>query len=126
LHWRFGLSCHSRILRVIFHEVEIFPTHQKIGHFGSIRRTGCTSTLRWLSLGSHPSHRTTPEGKCRPGTPRTRRRTPPPSTRSHRSPPTKDSVQASVCRWSDAASPNLFCPCPWLDGREDNHWVVDG
>jgi hypothetical protein len=58
-------------------------------------------------------------GKHRPGTPRTRRRTPPLSTRSHQSPQTKDSVRTSVCRQSDAASPDLSCPCPWLDGREE-------
>jgi hypothetical protein len=58
-------------------------------------------------------------GKRRLAIPRTRRKTPPLSTRSHRSPPMKDSVHSSVCRRSDAASPDLSCPCPWLDGREE-------
>jgi hypothetical protein len=59
------------------------------------------------------------EGKRRLAIPRTQRKTPPPSTRSHRSPLTKDSVHASVCRRSDAASPDLSCPCPRLDGEEE-------
>jgi hypothetical protein len=36
LHWRFGLARRSRIVRVIFHQVEIIPTHRKIGHSASI------------------------------------------------------------------------------------------
>ena len=37
MHWRFGFVRRSRIVRVIFHQVEIIPTHLKIRHFGSIK-----------------------------------------------------------------------------------------
>jgi hypothetical protein len=40
LHWHFGLARRSQIVRVIFHQVEIIPTHQKIGHFASINSPG--------------------------------------------------------------------------------------
>jgi hypothetical protein len=94
------------------------PTHP-IPQARRARRTGCTFTPRRLSLGNRTSRRTTPGGKRRPTIARTRRKIPPPSTRSHRSPSTKDLAHASVCRRSDAANPNLSCPCPWLYGREE-------
>jgi hypothetical protein len=83
------------------------------------QRTRCTSTPWWLSPRSRPSHRTTSGGKHRPATPRTRRKPPPPSTQSHQSPMRDDSVHASVCRLSDGANLDPFCPCPWSDGREE-------
>ena len=36
MHWRFGFARRSRIVRVIFRQVEFIPTHRKIGHSSSI------------------------------------------------------------------------------------------
>jgi hypothetical protein len=37
LHWRLGLARRSRIARVIFRQIEIISTHQKIGHLTYIK-----------------------------------------------------------------------------------------
>jgi hypothetical protein len=73
-----------------------------------------SSAIPWESSESSDDAR----GKHRLAILQTRRKTPP-STQNHRSPPREDLAHASACRRCDAANPDLSCPCPWSDGREE-------